>query len=162
MKNRTLGDVSAFVVQGLVCAALAVLLGSFTAEEKPPRWAIENVTVIDAVHGARENQTVVIDGDQIVSVSDAEASPDVAEVIDGSGKYLIPGLWDMHVHLTYDAAFTAAMPALFLRYGITSVRDTGGLLENVLPVVAAMREDSAPRASGVFQRPPTRWCRCGL
>ena len=122
-------------------------------QDAQAQWAIENVTVIDAAQGVRENQTVIINGDQIVSVSDADAAPDVTEVIDGSGKYLIPGLWDMHVHLTYDAAFTAAMPALFLQYGITSVRDTGGLLENLLPVVAAMREDSALAPRVFFSGP---------
>ena len=45
----------------------------------------------------------------------------------------------MHVHLTYDPAFTEVMPRLFLSYGVTSVRDTGGLLEGILPVVEAMR-----------------------
>ena len=153
MKNRTLSDVSGSVVQALLCTAFAVLLGSCATKEAPAGWAIENVTVIDAAHGAREHQTVIIDGDQIVAVDDAETSPDVAEVVDGSGKYLIPGLWDMHVHLTYDSVFTAAMPALFLSYGITSVRDTGGLLANLLPVVTAMREDGAVAPRVFFSGP---------
>lgn len=116
---------------------------------EPPRGALafEGVTVIDASSGARSAQTVVIRGDEIASVGTAPAPADVERVIDGSGLFLIPGLWDMHVHLTYDDALTAAMPALFLRWGVTSVRDTGGLLPELLPLVEAMRAEGtvAPR-----------------
>ena len=97
--------------------------------------AITNVTVIDAVNGVRDNQTVVFDGDEIVAVQAAGAELNVASSIDGSGQYLIPGLWDFHVHLTYDDRLTAVMPEMFLSYGITSVRDTGGLMHEILPLV---------------------------
>ena len=109
--------------------------------------AITNVTVIDAVHGVRKNQTVVFDGDNIVSVQTAGPPADTARRIDGTGRYLIPGLWDFHVHLTYDERLTAVMPQLFLSYGITSVRDTGGLMHEILPVVEKMRAagEIAPR-----------------
>ena len=109
--------------------------------------AITNVTVIDAVNGVRKNQTVVFDGDNIVSVQTAGPPANTAESIDGTGRYLIPGLWDFHVHLTYDERLTAAMPRLFLSYGITSVRDTGGLMHEILPVVENMRAagEVAPR-----------------
>ncbi len=117
------------------------------AESEPSGIAITNVTVIDAVNGVRENQTVVFDGDEITSVGPTGTEPPVAETIDGTGKFLIPGLWDLHVHLTYDERFTNSMPALFLSYGITSVRDTGGLMHKVLPVVEKMRapDSIAPR-----------------
>ncbi|MAJ56410.1 MAG: hypothetical protein CBC67_09920, partial [Gammaproteobacteria bacterium TMED107] len=69
--------------------------------------AITNVTVIDAVNGVRKNQTVVFDGDNIVSVQPAGPPANTAESIDGTGRYLIPGLWDFHVHLTYDERLTA-------------------------------------------------------
>jgi len=124
---------------------LAFILVIFSAilaacSEAPPNGtAITNVTVIDAVNGVRENQTVIFNGDEITAIQPADTDLNIAESIDGSGKYLIPGLWDFHVHLTYDDRFTASMPALFLSYGITSVRDTGGLLRKVLPVVEKMR-----------------------
>lgn len=105
--------------------------------------AITNVTVIDAINGVRENQTVIFDGDEIVAVQPSGPDVTAAETIDGTGKFLIPGLWDFHVHLTYDDRFTEGMPALFLSYGITSVRDTGGLLRKVLPVVEEMRAPDA-------------------
>jgi len=109
----------------------------------PSGTAITNVTVIDAVNGVRENQTVVFDGDEITAIQGTDAELNVAESIDGAGKYLIPGLWDFHVHLTYDDNFTEAMPGLFLSWGITSVRDTGGLMHEVLPVVEKMRAPNA-------------------
>lgn len=107
---------------------------------------IRNVSVIDAVEGLREGMTVVVDEGRIVQVAEA-GSPDdtwsASTAIDGSGSYLIPGLWDFHAHLTYDARFTEAMPAMFLRHGITSIRDTGGPLRMVQPVVDAMRAEGA-------------------
>ena len=112
-------------------------------EDRPSDTAITNVTVIDAVNGVRENQTVVLDGDEIIAIQAAQEPVSAATIIDASGQYLIPGLWDFHVHLTYDERFTESMPALFLSYGITSVRDTGGLMQNVLPVVDAMRAKGA-------------------
>ncbi len=114
--------------------------------------AITNVTVVDAVNGVRENQTVVFDGDEITAIRSAGDKLNVAEIIDGQGKFLIPGLWDFHVHLTYDARFTDAMPALFLSYGITSVRDTGGLMHKVLPVVEKMRAERRCRATRILCR----------
>jgi imidazolonepropionase-like amidohydrolase len=115
--------------------------------------AITNVTVIDAVHGARSNQTVIYENDRIVAVTSAEEPTTAANQIDGSGKFLIPGLWDMHVHLTFDPRLSNVMPAMFLRYGITSVRDTGGLLENLLPIVAAMRAPQAIAPRVFFSGP---------
>ena len=109
--------------------------------------AIENVTVIDAVNGVRTAQTVLVNDGNIAAVQDAEGDVSAVETVDGSGHYLIPGLWDFHVHLTYDERFTEAMPGLFLNHGITSIRDTGGPLDLVAPVARAMREDgvTAPR-----------------
>lgn len=116
--------------------------------------AITNVTVIDAVNGVRENQTIVFQSDEIVMVGPADSEyPAVAESIDGRGKYLIPGLWDMHVHLTYDDAFTEDMPALFLTHGITSVRDTGGLMHKIKPVVDRMRAPGAVAPRVFFSGP---------
>ena len=44
---------------------------------------------------------------------------------------MIPGLWDMHVHFVYDMNLTDHMADLFLDYGITSVRDTGGNIDQL-------------------------------
>jgi imidazolonepropionase-like amidohydrolase len=96
--------------------------GASEARNKPV--VIKNVTVIDPgaatpVFGA----TVKIVGDKIESVlSSSEQIADSASVIDGTGKFLIPGLWDSHGHIV--AAGAASLP-LFLAYGVTGVRDVG-------------------------------------
>ena len=94
---------------------------------------IENVTTIDAVNGLQTNQTVVIQDHKIIQVkpsSEVNLSPD-NEIIDGSGKFLIPGLWDAHMHFAYLEDMAPYMFDLFLAYGITSIRDTGGKIEFV-------------------------------
>jgi imidazolonepropionase-like amidohydrolase len=65
--------------------------------------AITHVTVIDVgrrLLPARPDFTVLVDGDHIAAVGAAAktAIPPGARAIDGRGKWLIPGLWDMHVH----------------------------------------------------------------
>lgn len=125
------------------CLVLLALTACGTDTPEPSGTAITNVTVIDAANGVREAQTVVFDGDEILAVQPSGTPVSVAETIDGSGKYLLPGLWDMHVHLTYDDAFTEDMPALFLAHGVTSVRDTGGLMHRIQPVVDRMRAPGA-------------------
>ena len=62
---------------------------------------ITHVTVIDTETGAENpDQTVIVAGDRITAVRASSSEQPVAgaQVIDGSGKFLIPGLWDMHVH----------------------------------------------------------------
>ena len=122
-----------------VCSAL--LIGCAEDTPEPIDLALTHVTVIDAVNPMRRNQTVLIDDGRIVDIVDSDAAPETpaTEQIDASGQYLIPGLWDFHVHFTFDKRFTDAMAGLFLYHGITNVRDTGGLLEDLLPVVDTLR-----------------------
>ena len=116
---------------------LAGLLFGCTSE-KPNQtsiWAITNVTVIDSKQERLDNQTVLVKGNKIEAVGpSAEIElPHSATTIDGSGKFLIPGLWDAHVHLTYDQDIGPSMFKLFMVNGVTSIRDTGGQLELMQP-----------------------------
>lgn len=122
---------------------------------------ISNVTIIDGAAGPQV-ANVLIDGGKIVDVIPAEVTVsatiqpliDQAERhIDGAGKYLIPGLWDFHVHFTYDERFSDSMGDLFLYHGITSVRDTGGLLEKLLPVVDELRSNGRASPDVWFSGP---------
>lgn len=104
---------------------------------------IKNVHVIDAKNGLQKDMTVLIKGNRIGKIG---KSSDVkyangSTIIDGKGKYLLPGLWDAHVHLVFEDALTPAMFKLFLAHGITSVRDTGGQLHLVLPEREKARKD---------------------
>ena len=94
---------------------------------------IENVSVVHPENGVIDNQTVIIQGEKIFKIFSSTAiklSPE-NKIIDGTGKYLMPGLWDAHVHFAYMEELAPSMFDLFLGYGITSVRDTGGKIDFV-------------------------------
>ena len=93
--------------------------------------AITHVTVIDCTGAAaKPNSTVVIASGHItlVGASDSVPIPAGVRVVDGSGKFLVPGLWDMHGHLT--DATEDAFPLLIMN-GVTGVRDMGGDLAQI-------------------------------
>jgi imidazolonepropionase-like amidohydrolase len=89
--------------------------------------AITHVTVIDATGAAaRSDRTVVIVDKRIEAIGDASARiPKGARIVSAKGKFLIPGLWDMHVHLA-----ASDLPRLVAN-GVTGVRDMGNVLANV-------------------------------
>jgi imidazolonepropionase-like amidohydrolase len=90
-------------------------------------FAITNVTVIDMTGPLpRPNCTVIVTDNRITAVGLAEGTevPDGAKVVDGTGHYLIPGLWDTHVHASRDLGIEY-MP-LLLATGVTGIRDMAG------------------------------------
>jgi imidazolonepropionase-like amidohydrolase len=99
---------------------------------------ITHVTIIDVAGGRRlPNRTVVIRGNRIVAVaSGSSARSSHVLVVAGRGKFLIPGLWDMHVHVADD---TLGMLSLFVANGITGVRDMGGDLDAAMAGVIRIR-----------------------
>jgi hypothetical protein len=79
---------------------------------------IRNANLFDSVNGVIvPSTTVVIQGDRITAVGPSAAAPEGATVIDAAGKTLMPGLWDMHVHLSPDDGL------LDIAAGVTTVRD---------------------------------------
>jgi imidazolonepropionase-like amidohydrolase len=95
---------------------------------------LTNVTVIDTIGGqARPEMTVVITGDRITALGKANEVrlPEGAQITDAGGRFLIPGLWDMHVHSGSYEEGKKSFPLLVAR-GITGVRDLGGPPEDVL------------------------------
>ena len=89
---------------------------------------ITNVTVVDVRTGSLQPaRDLFIDGDSIVALLDAgSASPGAARVVDGSGRYAIPGLWDMHVHVLWQDSIPEMLLPGFVAAGVTGVRDMGG------------------------------------
>jgi imidazolonepropionase-like amidohydrolase len=86
--------------------ALAVLV-SGNARTPPPgqSLALTHVTVIDMTGAPpKSDQTVVITDGRFVELGNSGevTVPQNSQVIDASGKFLIPGLWDMHTHTVYD------------------------------------------------------------
>jgi hypothetical protein len=97
--------------------------GSAPDQDEP--WLIKGVSIVDIRDGTvRSGQSVVIKGTEIASVGpSAEVDLlDGADTIDGSGKFLIPGLWDMHIHTSTDAASRNAIFPLLIANGITGAR----------------------------------------
>jgi imidazolonepropionase-like amidohydrolase len=111
-------------------AFLGVLLcagGSKNASAQSDATAFTQVTVIDGRSPEpRADRTVVIRGNRIVAEGPASstAAPAGARIIDGRGKFLIPGLWDMHVHTVMPGG-REVLP-LYIANGVTGVRDMAG------------------------------------
>jgi imidazolonepropionase-like amidohydrolase len=118
---------------------LAVAAGMQVSAAPGSSFAVAHVTVIDSTANApRPDQTVVVLNGRIVDVGPASRvkAPKDAQIVDGHGKFLIPGLWDMHVHiagLNADPAWSkqVLLPVLIAN-GITGVRDMGGDLDVLL------------------------------
>jgi imidazolonepropionase-like amidohydrolase len=97
---------------------------------------ITDVNVVDVRTGEiRRDQIVVIEGDRINAVgAKGTRYPRNAPMVNAKGGYLIPGLWDMHVHLMFGEWFPLAQEItlpLFVANGVTSVRDMGSDLETI-------------------------------
>ncbi len=98
---------------------LALLAFAFPQDEPV---AIADVTIVDVRAGELvAGQTVVVRGERIEAAGpSAEVGvPANARRVDGAGGFLIPGLWDMHVHMTAAARFGE----LYVANGVTGVRD---------------------------------------
>lgn len=103
-----------------------------TGQAVPPpdtMLAITHVTVVDVAAGRLlTDQSVVVKDDRIVRMGDAAGIivGSGTRIVDGRGKFLIPGLWDMHVHALFDAGVARTFLPAFVAYGVTGVRDMGG------------------------------------
>jgi hypothetical protein len=112
------------MIVSIICATILATLGNAA---EPGSYVIRHVRVIDGTgKPSQPNMAVYIRSGRIVSVQpddgNREGIPGTI-TIEGTGKFLIPGLWDAHVHLSDIGE--VAIP-LLPTYGITSVRDMGG------------------------------------
>ena len=130
--------------------ALAVAVSASITAQRPARadLVITGVDVVEVDSGTIARQTVVVRDGAIESVLAAGASaPESTATLDGTGRFLIPGLWDMHVHLATrpepELAEKIMLP-LFLANGIVGVRDMGGPLERVLAIRDAVKKGTLP------------------
>ena len=117
------------VVLGIACLLLT------DCTPRAPTVAIRAVTVVDVINGSlRAKQTVLVAGNRITAVGTADQVriPDDAALVDGTGGFLIPGLWDMHVHSVANVAVDRSIQSvaardwhfpLFLAHGVTGVRN---------------------------------------
>jgi imidazolonepropionase-like amidohydrolase len=98
--------------------------------------AIVNGRVVDPSKAKPEfNATVLIEDDRIAAIGASVKTPKDARVIDARGKYIVPGLWDMHAHLAALKPIGVA-PEHYVAYGVLGVRDMGGYLDQLTELKA--------------------------
>lgn len=120
----------------LVCALAVLGLNGSAQSSSSSLLIIRDVTVIDVTGGpVQAHRTVVVRNGKIEEIGSAAGGTDAkmpGTQVDGTGKFLIPGLWDMHVHMVFGDWFPRGKEVtlpLFVANGITGVRDMGGELE---------------------------------
>ena len=136
---------------GLPLAALLLGAGRPTPPV-PYDLAIRHVSVVDVATGRLlPDQVVAVAGGRIVRVApDGPARCPARQTLDGTGQFLLPGLWDMHVHFRGGDSLAVANKkslALYLAHGITTVRDCGGDL------TPSIREWQKEEAAGTLAGP---------
>ncbi len=119
-----------------VFIVLALLLATLGCRRAPdPESGVEGVVAfvnVNVIPMDRErvvtDQTVIVRSGRIQEIGSTSRVevPDRAVVIDGRGKYLMPGLADMHVHLPRDADADPDALGLFVANGVTTVRNMWG------------------------------------
>jgi len=132
-------------IRGVLMGALlaVAIIGAVLPAAAADKILFTNVHVFDGVNETRIEQAhVLVEGNLIKAVSTRPLGADGAEVIDGGGRTLMPGLIDNHVHLmlpgpslpamesgaTWEdlAIHGVAMSEMYLMQGFTTVRDAGG------------------------------------
>lgn len=114
---------------------------AFSQRNKMPDFMISNVNIIDVEHGIVETgMDVLIKADRIHEVRKSNpADSNATFILDGTNKYLIPGLWDMHAHpddpemwrMKPDEESRDLLMPLFVLHGVTGIRDMAGSLKVV-------------------------------
>ena len=111
-------------------AVTATCIAAASVAPQTRTLAVTRVNVVDVVNGRIvPNSTVTIRGQTIAGVTQNGAPPTEARVVDGQGKFLIPGLWDMHTHME---ASGASWLQLYVANGVTGIRDMGSDLDLIL------------------------------
>jgi imidazolonepropionase-like amidohydrolase len=150
------------MVQLRLTAALLCLAAASCARAEggsPIDVAIVDVGVVDVAHGTvAAPRTVLIADDRIVAVeASVDAIPEGAQRIDGRGRFLIPGLVDMHVHLFNNATHRPPNDwtfPLFIANGVTAVREMAAIPDDIARIrrwnaTVAARELIAPRVVSI-------------
>lgn len=114
----------------LVSSLAAASMAQRPSADRPQAIAITHVTLINPnTASAKRDMTVIIRGDRIVVVRPSRIAhiQKGTTTVDASGKFLIPGLWDMHVHLGTDDFDQKQVLRLFITQGVTGIRIMSGM-----------------------------------
>lgn len=118
---------------GVWAVLVVVLPGTLVGQQtQSATFAITHVAVIDGRDSLpRPDQAVIVRGNRIIDVGPAATVrvPPGATIVDGRGKFLVPGFWDMHVHADVPAG--RQVLALYVANGVTGVRDMAGRWETL-------------------------------
>jgi len=111
------------------CAALGT--NTPPATDLGQQLAFVNVNVVDVERGRiLPDATVVLDGNRIVKVSSGRVSlPPGIKRVDGTGKYLIPGLWDMYTFAFDGVQRGEPVLELLVAHGVTGIREMGSVMD---------------------------------
>ncbi len=145
-------------------ALLAALLGACAAPRNVAAveelLLIKNVTVVDvAAGGLQPGRSILVRGGRIAEIGRRIRTPRGTRRIDGTGKFAIPGLWDMHAH--HQVVGESSLP-LFLAHGVTGTRDMGGDAAFVFPLRKRIRSGAllGPEivaAGPILDAAPAEW-----
>jgi imidazolonepropionase-like amidohydrolase len=127
----------------LRAASVVLTLAAVLSNRAPAQNAlfIQHVAVVDVVAGrVLPDMTVEIRGRTIAAV---DSAPRIrvtrgARIVDGRGKYLIPGLWDMHVHLSFPVGAAQIFLPLMVANGVLGARDMHSFLSPILTLKRAV------------------------
>lgn len=144
------------------CAALLGLASLASEAASDDALFIRNATVIDGTGAAPRPRTdILIQDGKIVSIGAGLKPPAGIQVVDASGKYVVPGLIDTHVHYEFPVTFQltkeeedhvrASAPKAYLYNGVTTTLDAGATSEFIFPLREAQRAGRilAPRIYAV-------------
>ncbi len=135
----------AIALFGVAAVSLTGCVGvrlQLPSDEQAP-VVIRDVTVVDVVSGKlRPHSHVIFVGSRITEVGPVAGTtvPPGARVIEGAGRFLIPGLWDMHSHSLWSPEAMRSFLPLYVAQGVTGIRDMGGRLDLLSDYRAAMRQ----------------------
>jgi imidazolonepropionase-like amidohydrolase len=127
----------------ILFVSLIILMHVAFAKSSQPTLVLRGVTVINTTNGVLQPAVdVLISGDRISSVGPQEtiALPKGVQVVQATGKFLIPGLWDMHVHAHREGRHELFYP-LFVANGVTGIREMGSHLASLLALRAAWNSE---------------------
>ena len=113
-----------------IALLVALMIAGCTRLQAPSALAVTGATLIDVRDGPHiGDSAIIVESEHITAVGPARGIriPSGARLIDARGKYVIPGLWDMHTHIYNQRELDIFFP-LLVTHGIVGIRDAEGLL----------------------------------